>query len=565
MQKIILILLLINITYSQQALATAPVTPMPAEFDAGVIDNQSRNTIQIEKKKEELLIDKKNKPASGAEIDTTNIQKHSSPDSSNIKVLINDVIVDKSEILSQQEINDITCELKGKNATIEDINNAVFKINNLYKSKDCVTAKAILPPQKLDGGVVIIKLIEGHVGKIVVMGNKHTREAYIVDKLTQQPDDILQLKILENDLIKFNNNNDVKLRAKLKAGAEVGTTDVYLIATDPNPFHITPTFDGAGRESVGVLRGGLSFTDDSLTGYRDRLTIGTNLARSTNIAYANYDYPIFNHGTRVGGSFSFSRINVTQGEYENFDIVGHSYNYGTFITHPIISKPNFNLTSNLGFNFKQSRTFWADVPLPGNQVRSLVTGFNARYDTKNGIWYSNHNFSNGLDILGGNAKFFKYEGNLIRVHNFGHGIVGLFRAETQLTPDVLVPVEQYQLGGISSVRGFTEGLVTGNNAYLLSSELMFPMFLLPKKVQGFKLRDRVKGVMFIDHGGSFPYRGRNVSARHTDYLTSMGLGLRVSISKYLAGRLYWGFGLGRDRDAGQPTARFHFDLQSSPF
>jgi|GEM_PF-1909059 len=488
-------------------------------------------------------------------------------------VFINTVIINNSKILSKDEINNIVCDLKGKRVGTIEINNAIKKINNLYKEKEYITAKAYIPPQKLKGGVLKIILFEGKVGKVVVQGNKHTRKAYIVDKLSDKPGDIFQVRQLERDLIKFNRTNDVKLKAKIKAGEEPGTTDIYLAADDPNPFHLTPTFDKSGRNTIGLLRGGVAAADDSLLGYRDRLTIGSSLARSTDAAYASYDFPIFNKGTRIGGSFSYSNIKVTDGAYKDDNIGGNSYNYGVFITHPFISTPKFTLNGVEGFNFKQSTTTFGGEDLFTNQVRSLLTGVNAQYNTKKGIWYTSHNFYNGLDLMGSNTNFFKYEGNLTRVHDLGKGFIGLLRASTQLSPDNLPSIEQFQLGGISSARGYSEGLLVGNNGYLLSAELLTPIPLIPEslkipyyfnKTVDLKIKDRIKGVVFCDHGAAYPDKGPEVSAHSDDYLTSVGLGLRISFSKYLGGRLLWGFGLDK-REYNQPTSRFHFDLQSNPF
>lgn len=69
-------------------------------------------------------------------------------------------------------------------------------------------------------------------------------------------------------------------------------------------------------------------------------------------------------------------------------------------------------------------------------------------------------------------KFFKYEGNIVRVHDFGSGFVGLFRAGTQLSPDKMPAMEQFQVGGISSVRGFSEGLLIGNKSSFIKKTFL---------------------------------------------------------------------------------------------
>lgn len=471
--------------------------------------------------------------------------------------------INESLILTKEELNDVTRPFIGKLIDIETLNEVVNKINTLYLEKGYITAKAYLPEQKVQNGSIKINLVEGKVGDIVIEGNKWTRSSYIKGKISQKPDVIFDLNQLEKDIMKFNRENAVKLRASIKPGKVFGTSDIYLIADDKNPFHFTPTFDNTGRENIGVLRGGTSFTADSLLGYRDQFTMGYSRARSTDIAFSSYNFPIGNRGTRVGGSFAFSNIKISSGPFEKLNIEGNSYNYSGYVSQQFISTRKIDFSGDLSVNFRQVTTFFDEFPLYTTQVRSLVAGLNFQYRDNWGYWSTRHAFANGLDLLGGNVRFFKYNGYATRVHNFGHGIIGIFRGALQLSDDMLPPVEQFQIGGSTTVRGYSEGLLIGDNGYLLSAEIRFPLPFLPKQVGKFQVRDRIRGLVFCDHGGAFPDDGDASSPHHYDYLTSVGMGLRGYITKYISGRIDWGFGLGQ-REWPQPTARMHFGLEANP-
>ncbi|MGD9581356.1 MAG: ShlB/FhaC/HecB family hemolysin secretion/activation protein, partial [Vampirovibrionia bacterium] len=384
-----------------------------------------------------------------------------------------------SEILSDQDLETVTNPFIGKPITIETLNEITNKITDLFRTKGFVTAKAYIPEQKIDHGVVKIQLVEGKVGQIYVEGNRWTKKNYILSKLREKPDKLLNLAHLEQDITKFNRDNSVKLRANVKPGKEFGTTDLYIQAVDRNVWHLTPTFDNTGRDTIGVLRGGVSFKSDSLFGYRDQFVMGYSRAKSTNLAYSSYSIPIGNKGTRVGASFDFSSIKISNGPYKDFNIEGNAYNYSGFISQDFINTPRFNFSGDLGVNFRQSTTFFQEIPLFTTQVRSLVAGLNFQLRDKYGYWSSRHSFNNGLDLLGGNVRYFKYNAYLTRVHSFGHGVLGIFRGAVQLTDDRLPPVEQFQIGGSSTVRGYSEGLLLGDNGYFLSAELRFPLMFLP--------------------------------------------------------------------------------------
>jgi len=483
-------------------------------------------------------------------------------------IFIKEVTFGKSNIFSEKDLNEFSESLVNKKISADEINNLINTINVSYRKKGYITAKAVLPPQQLEGGALKIEFIEGKIGEIIVQNNKHTKTPYIIDKFKEKSGDLFELKVLQNDVNNFNSTNDnIKISPKLKPGKEPGTTDIYIDTKEEFPFHITPSFDNFGRETVGLLRGGIVASHDSVFGYQDKLSSGTYLGRSSVSNFEDYNFPIFNKGTRVGGTFSYSNISVTAGSYKNMDIKGNTFLYSAYVQQPLIRKDRFTLSTSLSTNFKRSTTDIVGIPFTKLDDKSLAANLFAKYTYKKGMIYSSHTFTNGImekEMVKNSNWYTKYEGNITNIHNFKHGITNIFKATVQLTPHQLESLEQFQLGGMGTIRGFSEGLLLGNSGYIFSEELLFPLPVIPKKVFKYKLRDNVKFAVFADHGATFPYRGDGVSAKSNDYLTSVGMGLRVRLSNYITARTYWGFGF-NSRKQGEPRTRFHFDLVSYPF
>ena len=78
----------------------------------------------------------------------------------------------------------------------------------------------------------------------------------------------------------------------------------------------------------------------------------------------------------------------------------------------------------------------------------------------------------------------------------------------------------------------------------------------------------VKGIVFMDHAGVFPFKGRGpgqegISAHDT--LTSIGIGFRVTLPKDFTARLYWGYPLIHNiNEPYYKSPRFHFELSLAP-
>ena len=232
----------------------------------------------------------------------------------------------------------------------------------------------------------------------------------------------------------------------------------------------------------------------------------------------------------------------------------------------------FASTTSIGY--KQATTRFDGFDLYTDKITYAQTGLNFRYDSKRGIWYLNQSVSYAFPIFQSQSNYLKLEGGLLRIHDFGHGVVGTIRGNYQIIPKNLVPyIDQFVAGGVATVRGYSEGLLIGRSGYVLSGELMFPV--LPRTI---KSRDKTKEIPFlgsfvkmfgfIDHAYVFPYKGSGVDApcyNSNDVLISMGLGFRFQLPGNISCRICWGFPLMRNNYEENPKCgRFHFELSLTP-
>ena len=378
-------------------------------------------------------------------------------------------------------------------------------------------------------------------------------------------------------MVVFNRyNNGVQLTGSLSAGqAEMGTTDVNIKAHEKFPFHITGMMDNAGRKSVGEYRGGLMLRADSLTKHRDPLTLGFYANKHAITPFADYNYPVNKKDGRLGFSFSSSNSDIGHGAYRIFNIESRSQNYSLYYSQPIIRKPWTELTSVTSISYKHAATSFDGHDIFEDKVTTATTGLTYRYDTKKGIWYVNQNVGYSFPIFDKNSNYLKIDGGVLRLHDFGHGFIGTIRGNYQFIPKKDVPyLDQFLAGGSATVRGYSEGLLIGRSGYLLSAELMFP---LGPRVIYTKKRPNVptpfigsylKGFVFTDHAGVFPYKGTGAGHQSydgSDFLASIGFGTKINLPGEINLRMAWGFPLMSNRyEEKNHWGRFHIDLSLSP-
>ena len=495
-------------------------------------------------------------------------------------VYVTSIEVAASEILSREEISNVISKYVNRNLYITDIQEMINELNALYDNRGFVTARAYLPEQQVSDGSIYVGLMESRIGQINVENNKWTKTNYVLNRLPEKEGELFDIVQLEKDVLDFNRYNEgVNLTANLKAGQKEGTTDIDLIANENFPFHIIGVMDNAGRKSTGSLRGGPMLVADSLFKMRDKMGTGVYFSKGAISPFFDYNIPVNKYDGRVGFSYSSTFAKVKSGPYKFLGLRSRSYIYSLYYSQPIVRRSDFELKGYGSLNYKRAWAAsdllkdlgWNNGVLTKDQVTSVDLGLNLRKDTRRGIWYANQDASMAVPIFDSASSYFKYSGGLLRLHDFSHGIIGQLRGNYQIIPNSKrIPyLDQFQTGGLVTVRGYSEGILMGKNGYFTSADLMFP--LLPRQITSPRTGEKipfignyVKGVLFADHAGVFPYVKQDVYDG-SYFLASIGMGLRVQLPGDLSARLYWGYPLINNRyETDRKMGRFHFELTLEP-
>ena len=192
-----------------------------------------------------------------------------------IRFKVNAIEFSASEILAAAELEAIARDYRGREISLAELQELAERVNDLYRAKGVVTARAVIPPQDVSDGVVRIRLVEGRYGEISLRGNENTSAGYVTWRLGQTPGSLVDLEDLEQELIRFNRTTDAQLQAELKPGQAFGTTDLHLTIVEPPRHDLRVFIDNAGADSTGEWRRGITYLNRSLFGWRDDFTLST--------------------------------------------------------------------------------------------------------------------------------------------------------------------------------------------------------------------------------------------------------------------------------------------------
>lgn len=382
------------------------------------------------------------------------------------------VETDPSEVLTEAELQSITEPYIGKTVSLADLQNITGSINNLYKDKGYMICKAYLPPQRIHGGVVQIKLMEGKTGLVTLRGLKHTREKYVMARVPLKPGTIANTTSLNKELQRFNGTNDVQLRILVHAGKEPGTTDYEITAYEPKQNQsVTVYLDNNGYETSGRFRQGLFYNIRSLTGMRDSLRMSYLRSQGTNMYGIGYSLPVGKLGTRLDIDYSGNTTKIIKGEAKPLDVRGKSQSFGLAIRHPLRVDNKRRDEVGLQFLNQKSKTRWRSIDYWSEDKRNtFIPYISFTHYGDSSILYHKHSFpiTSFKNTASGDwendSNYVSYQLNMLYQKRYKHGQMFSARLDGQLAGNKdRSSADRFYLGGVNRVRGYEESFGVGGN------------------------------------------------------------------------------------------------------
>lgn len=471
---------------------------------------------------------------------------------------------------SPEEIKPVIEPYVGKDQTLGKLNSLTQKLMDMYRARGYLTTEAFFPPQEIRDGILTVQVQEGYIGNIAIEGSNFYKAKLVKRALHQKPGALLNFRTLEKDLNQINRLADgYKVKAILSAGEMPGETQLKLLMAEQQPLQVSTTYDNMGRPFIGYYRGGVEFQNKSLTGWGDTLNLRVLSSGKTNIAQASYSVPLNRFGTELSGNFAFSRVNVVLDSKDPPKILSKSYTTGLNLSQPL--NPSRTLTLSAGITSQRLSSFFEGDQTSATDVRTVNAGLTY---SKPDHWGSTYmRLQNTVGIGGAKEpyRFWKVENYLQRVHVLPRNNLLILKAYGQMTPDALPSVQKFQIGGDNNVRGYSNGLLVGDNGFNIGLEHRFPVPGLTRVNPW--LGNRLQLSWFFDYGrvwtdhSSPSYSSRTSDLRQTTLLKSFGVGIHAQLTRFMQGYVDFGFGLvNRDRVEPlrtQPTARVHFGIRTN--
>jgi hemolysin activation/secretion protein len=486
--------------------------------------------------------------------------------------------VEGDSLLGGEFVDTLLHPFLGKQRDFGDVQRALDALEDAYKKRGYNAVQVTLPEQELERGLIRFKVVESKLTKVTVEGNRYFDEQNIRRSMpTLRVSETPNIGKISANLRVANDNPSKKINLQLQSGDKEDEIAANMKVTDEAPWKVGMTFDNTGTQQTGTTRLGVLYQHTNVFD-RDQVlslqyTTSPEKMEQVAIYSVGYRIPLYESGDAIdifGGYSDVDSGSITAGVYD-LQVSGKGVVSGIRYNHNLGRYGNYEPKLVYGLDY---RAYKNSVSLAGTPLGNDVT-VHPLSVTYSGTWTmpsgENGFYLTGIYNVPGGEKGGSADFNLARagapaaysILRYGANYSRLFAEEWQFrltfsgqfTQQMLIPGEQFGVGGATSVRGFLEREVANDKGNLVSGEVYTPNLCASLGLEAFQCR----ALAFYDMAnvsrvGALPGETGNTT------IASFGLGLRMIKDKNLNLSLDYGHVLEAGGSQSRGDERMHFRM-----
>ncbi|MGD1933881.1 MAG: ShlB/FhaC/HecB family hemolysin secretion/activation protein [Candidatus Phaeomarinobacter sp.] len=476
--------------------------------------------------------------------------------------------------VSDEMLMEAAVGLVGQDVTLEDLRGIATGMEMIFRDEGYPYVRVVLPPQRVEDGIITLQVVEGQIEGVVVLGDSPTakRQAEVqlakLNNLGPVPVATVEETIAAQSDVPGLNANE-----SLARGTQgPGTMRIIAEAKREEPRFLVNVHnwgsEALGREGItGFVR------VPGLALYGDELQASFFTTREWGEQFVGqlaYERGLTASGLKGRGDGTYGEAEPT-GVVATLGATSRSYTGNVEVSHPIYRDRTNLVDLYGGFDYAdlKGELFNQTVLLSTDKTRVAYLGAESEFSWKGfkaDTWIEARK---GVGIMGASKRG---EPNLARPEarpnawsllaetNIRTPTFQTFRLDLrgmgQHARDPLMAVEEFTFGNYTIVRGYDPGSATGDAAIAGSVELT------GLGHRPFNDRTHVEFFGFLDVG-EYWNRDQAAIAQHT--LASSGMGMRVTIDEYARAEFVYAKPMREPRGQGEgvPSERLLFSLTTN--
>jgi hemolysin activation/secretion protein len=480
---------------------------------------------------------------------------------------------------SVDELAAVTQPFTDRPITFAELLQAEAAITKLYTNAGYINSGAVIAADQTlnpEGASVKIQIIEGGVEEITVTGTRRLNPGYVRSRLgvaTERP--LNQKRLLEALQVLQLDPLIQNLSAQLSAGSRPESSLLEVRVTEADSFNTELFADNGRAPSVGSFRRGVRINQANLLGFGDGLGVDYTNTEGSNAIDVRYRVPINPRNGTITFAAGLTDTKIVEPPFDRIDITGDSRYFELSFRQPLLQTPTQEFALGITASRQESETeiFGVETPLSAGADEDGKTRISAlrffqewTQRSPQQVFAVRSQFSLGLDVLNAttndeppDSRFFSWRGQAQYVRLLAPETLLVVRSDLQLATKALVPLEQFGIGGLQSVRGYRQDVLLTDNGFFASAEVRVPV-LRVKRVDGL-----LSVVPFVDFG--FGWNSSDNPDPEPNTLLGIGLGLQWQMGDRFSARLDWGIPLTdvEDRNRTLQEEGLYFSVIYTPF
>ncbi|MGE8369743.1 ShlB/FhaC/HecB family hemolysin secretion/activation protein [Cupriavidus sp.] len=468
------------------------------------------------------------------------------PESSSTFV-IQHIQVQGNTVLPDSDVGVITAPFLGKPLGTNRINLLLRRFTEAFVARGYITTRAYLGEQNLATGVLVVTVVPGKLESIQLNGRTiRPASASLFDTIGgglvtdagtawqfPAPGDTVRLQDLEQGVDQINRLRRNRAELQILPGQTPGSSVVALANQPGDRFRFSAGVDNYGSRTTGISRTRLGLDADNALGFQEAFSVSYVGTADTNAAVLSTAVPFGYNTFSYTGSVSEYQSVIGDTALLYGRSFGHTLGWNHVLTRDKAGRQAFDLT----LTYRKSEREINNLQLDPQRLTILRAAWSGlrRFAANEQMGYvtAEAGISRGLPSINAtrdptdirpdeaHAQFTKLDANatlqlpLARIFDSAQ-LAWRAQLVGQWANVALFGSEQIYAGGMSTVRGFREGVIAGDRGAYLRNELAWANAPALASM-------RMDPYVFLD-GGQTQY----VATHRWQSVAGAGAGLRLS-------------------------------------
>lgn len=497
--------------------------------------------------------------------------------------------IEGNSVLDESEIRSIVNKNIGTPQNINVLNDMIQQIEDLYNTKGYSLARVKNIQDEPDGNIAI-KVDEGYINDIKITGNLKTKDFVIKRNMMTKSGDIYNELALADDVRRIFDTRAFSDVRRVVSPSETDP-DKYSLKIEVDEKRSGSISLGGGVDTGAGLFGSAGFTDYNFRGMGQQLGIdfmsgsGIVFQNDNILRRASYQAEVRFFDPAFLQSKNSLQAKLYGRDYASWQVpLAAERRFGTELE---VMRPLENykhLTGGItlgieGVNVKEGDEDLARLDFAKNGIdfskrANMLTGGTfislgpkLIYDTRDNILAPRKGVratlsaKESLAVFGSSNSFGQIDANIQKYYPIGEKSTLALMAKMGTNFHGDAPYfAQYHLGGMRSMRGFTQGAAgNGKGMMMATAEFRTPVPFMSKITENTFFND-MRLVAFIDAGKIINPNIVNDIYDYPGHGLSTGLGLRIYVPGLGPIKLDYGYPLSAIGNGKARTGRVLFDI-----